>query len=140
MLMQAAGFGWIALIARADLAYPQLIAPMILAGCGVSLAMPATQNAVIGAVPPQAIGKASGTFNTLRQLGGAFGVAVTAAVFGAAGSYASPSAFSRGFAAAIGIGAGLSVAAALAGLRTPVRHRAEADQGQSSDQPALVGK
>jgi EmrB/QacA subfamily drug resistance transporter len=126
MLMQAAGFGWIALIAKAGLAYPQLIAPMIVAGCGVSMAMPATQNAVISAVPPQAIGKASGIFNTLRQLGGAFGVAVSAAVFGAAGSYASPSMFSHGFSAAIGIGAGLSAAAALAGLRTPGRPRPEA--------------
>jgi hypothetical protein len=41
-------------------------------------------------VVPQFIGKPSGTFSTLRQLGGAFGVAVLVAGFAAAGGYASP--------------------------------------------------
>jgi MFS family permease len=121
LALQAAGFGWIALIAKPGLAYPALIAPMLLAGIGVSMAMPATQNAVIGAVPPAAIGKASGTFNMLRQLGGAFGIAILAAVFSAAGSYASPHAFSTGFTRAIGVAALLSLGAAAAGLCLPRR-------------------
>jgi hypothetical protein len=37
-------------------------------------------------VAPEHLGKASGTFTTLRQLGGAFGVAVAVAVFTASGS------------------------------------------------------
>jgi EmrB/QacA subfamily drug resistance transporter len=121
LLLQAAGFGWIALVAGAHGAYPALIAPMALAGTGVSMAMPAAQNAVIGAVPPGAIGTAAGTFNTLRQLGGTFGIAILAAVFASAGGYASRAAFSDGFAAAMGVAAGLSVLAAVAGSRTPGR-------------------
>jgi hypothetical protein len=35
---------WIAMIATPDLAYVRLVALMILAGVGVSMAMPATQN------------------------------------------------------------------------------------------------
>jgi hypothetical protein len=40
-------------------------------------------------VAPQDIGKASGTFSTLRRLGGSFGVAVLVAVFASTGSYSS---------------------------------------------------
>jgi hypothetical protein len=39
---------------------------------------------------------ASSTFSTMRQLGGAFGLAVLVAVFAGAGSYASPPAFTDG--------------------------------------------
>jgi EmrB/QacA subfamily drug resistance transporter len=122
LLLQAVGFAWVGLITRPGLAYPDLIAPLILAGAGVSMAMPAAQNSVIGAVPRGAIGKASGAFNTLRQLGGTFGIATVAAVFAAAGSYGSPQAFSDGFVAAVGVAAALSIVAAVAGLWTPGRH------------------
>ena len=74
---------------------------------------------MIGSVEPQHIGKASGTLSTLRQLGGVFGVAVLAAVFAGAGSYASTQAFSDGFVAAISVSAILAVAGALAGLALP---------------------
>ena len=71
---------------------------------------------MVSSVPPGDIGKASGVFSTMRQLGGAFGVAILAAVFAAAGSYASPAAFSNGFALAIFAAGGLALAAALAAL------------------------
>jgi EmrB/QacA subfamily drug resistance transporter len=135
LLLQAAGFAWIALIARPGLAYLAMVPPLIVAGCGVSMAMPAAQNAVIGAVPRGAIGKASGTFNTLRQLGGTFGIAVLAAVFAGTGGYASPQAFSDGFAAATLVAAGVSLAAAAAGLFTPGR-RAAAPVPVPAPQPA----
>jgi hypothetical protein len=80
--------GWIALIAKPDVAYAQMIAPLIIAGAGVSMALPATQSTVVNAVAHQHIGKASGTFSTMRQLGGGFGIAIVA-VFAGAGSYAS---------------------------------------------------
>jgi EmrB/QacA subfamily drug resistance transporter len=124
LAMQAGGFAWIALLARDGASYPAMIAPLVLAGCGVSMAMPAAQSAVIGAVPPGAIGKASGAFNTLRQLGGTFGIAILAAVFTGAGSYASARAFSDGFVPAAAVAAGLSLAAAIAGLWIPSRRAA----------------
>jgi MFS family permease len=121
LALQAAGFGWVALIAKPGLSYPAMIMPMLLAGCGASMAMPATQNAVMGAVPLTLVGKASGTFNMLRQLGGAFGVAILAAVFSATGGYASARAFSDGFGWAAAAAALLSLAAAAAGLWVPGR-------------------
>jgi EmrB/QacA subfamily drug resistance transporter len=131
LLMQAAGFVWVALIARTGLPYSHMIAPLLLAGAGISTAVPAAQNSVIGAVSPDAIGKASGTQSMMRQLGGALGLAIAVAVFAGAGSYASPSAFADGFAPAIGVSGALSLLGALAamGLRgrtrtAPVRNAA----------------
>jgi EmrB/QacA subfamily drug resistance transporter len=118
---QAAGMAWLALLVRPGLAYPELIAPMMLAGVGISVAMPATQTGVMGAAPPEAVGQASGTFNTLRQLGGVFGLAVLVAVFAARGGYATAQAFGDGFSPALGAAAGLSFAGALAGLALPSR-------------------
>jgi EmrB/QacA subfamily drug resistance transporter len=115
LALQAIGMGWISLANKPDLAYGSLVVPLIIAGIGVSTAMPAAQKAVLASVPPAAIGKASGTFNTLRQLGGAVGVAVLAAVFAGAGGYASPAEFSAGFGRAIGVAAALSLGGALAG-------------------------
>ncbi len=119
LLMQAAGYGWIALVATPSLAYPVLIVPFMLSGIGVSMAIPAAQSAVLRAVPMTAVGVASGTFNTLRQLGGAFGIALPAAVFAAVGGFGSVAAFSDGFTAAIGTATVLALAGAVVGLLIP---------------------
>jgi EmrB/QacA subfamily drug resistance transporter len=119
LLLQAAGMGWIALIAGPDLAYWRLVAPLAIAGCGVSMAMPAIQNAVVSSVAPASIGKASGAFNMMRQLGGVFGIAALVAVFSGSGGYASAETFSDGFTAALAAAAGLSLLGAVAGLGLP---------------------
>ena len=119
LLLQTAGMAWIAVIASPGLAYAAMIAPMVISGCGFAIATPAVTRSVVGSVAPGDIGEASGAFSAMRQLGGAFGVAALVAVFAAAGSYASARAFSDGFAPAIGIAAGLSLAGAIAGLLLP---------------------
>src|SRR5260370_20232670 len=107
--LQAAGMTWIALIAGPGLAYWHLVAPLVISGAGVAMASPAAQSAVLSSSAPPDIGKASGAFSTMRQLGGAAGVAILVAVFGRAGSYASAQAFTDGFAPAIGACAALSL-------------------------------
>jgi hypothetical protein len=66
-------------------------------------------------VPRADIGTASAAFTTMRQLGGAFGVAVLGAVFAATGGYATPAAFSHGFTTAFAVAAGLALAGTAAG-------------------------
>jgi len=99
ILAQAAGLSWMALAAGA--AYPALVPAMVLAGAGISAALPAAQNAAVGAVPQEAIGVASGVFNAMRQLGGTFGIAIASVVFAAYGGFASSAAVSAGFRAAL---------------------------------------
>jgi EmrB/QacA subfamily drug resistance transporter len=121
LLMQAAGLAWVALIARTGLPFAQMIPPLAIAGAGISMAIPATQNAIMSAVAPADIGKASGTFSSTRQLGAAFGLAIVVAAFAGAGSYATPASFSAGFGPAIGVAASLSLAGAIAGLGLQMR-------------------
>lgn len=121
LALQAFGFAWIAEVAAPTQPYAALVAPLLIAGAGVSLAMPAAQSVVLGAVAPAEIGKASGTFNMLRFLGGVLGVAVLATAFAARGHFDSAAAFNDGFAAAMGLAAALSLAGAIAGLWLPGR-------------------
>ena len=112
-MLLTAGLAWIVVIAAPDVAYPVMLAPVIISGAGFAMALPADIKAVIGSVPPADIGKASATFSTMRQLGRAFGVAILAAVFADEGSYASAASFSNGFAAATAAAAGLAMAGAI---------------------------
>ena len=124
LLLQALGMAWIALFAAPDVAYAKLVAPFIIAGAGVSMAMPATQSAVMNSVAPTEIGKASGTYYMLRFLGAVFGIAILVAVFAASGDVRSPAAFSSGFARAVGVSAFLSLIGAIAGFWQPAHGRA----------------
>ena len=81
LALQGAALAWIAIIAGPQVSYAALVAPLFISGAGLGLAIPAVTKAVVGSVPPGDIGKASGVFSTMRQLGGAFGVAILAAVF-----------------------------------------------------------
>jgi EmrB/QacA subfamily drug resistance transporter len=136
LLVQAVGLAWIALIAGAEMTYGEFVLPAVVAGIGVSMAIPAGQNSVVGSVADDAVGKAAGTNSMMRELGGVFGIAIAVAVFAGAGSYASPGMFTDGFAPAIGVTAALSLVGALAGLALPGR-RAAPDVGRGPATPAL---
>jgi MFS family permease len=126
LLMQAAGLGWIAMEAASGVAYPAMVVPLVLAGVGVSMAMPAAQNAVLGSVTVTEMGKASGVFNMGRFLGGMFGIALLVTVFSASGAVDTPAHFSKGFTAAMSVAAVLSLAGAFVGLWLPGRGSAVA--------------
>jgi EmrB/QacA subfamily drug resistance transporter len=126
MCLHAGAMIWIGLVAQPGLAYGELVAPLVISGGGFAMAIPATQSAVLGAVAPADLGRASGVFSTARQLGGAFGVAVLVAVFAGRGGYASAQAFSDGFADACVASAALALLAGAAGLALPSRRRARA--------------
>jgi EmrB/QacA subfamily drug resistance transporter len=128
LFLQGAGMGWIALIAGPDMAYWTMVAPLIIAGAGISMAIPSVQTAAMNAVAGEDLGRASGTFMTMRQLGGVFGLALAVAVFTGAGSYGSATAFGDGFVPAIAAAAAFSLAgAAVAALLPARRARASAD-------------
>ena len=124
LTLQALGMGWIALIADPGFTYSQFLVPSIVAGIGVSMAIPAAQNSVVGSVALEDVGKAAGANSMMRELGGVFGIAVAVAVFAAAGSYASANAFLEGFAPAIGVVAALSLAGAVVALALPGHRQA----------------
>lgn len=133
VLLQAIGLGWIALVASPGVSYAALVAPLVLAGVGVSMAMPAAQNAIMSSVAPAEMGKASGVFNMGRFLGGMFGIAALVATFFASGAVDTAAHFSSGYSAAMELAALLSLVGALAGLWLPARqHVASAPTPQKA--------
>lgn len=123
LVLQAAGMAWLALVAEPGVAYGALLGPLVTAGVGVSMAIPAGQAAVVGAVDDAQLGQAAGANSVMRELGGVFGIAVVVATFGAAGGYASTADFFDGVAPALGVCAVLAGAGALCGLAVPGRPR-----------------
>jgi EmrB/QacA subfamily drug resistance transporter len=126
LLLQAAGTAWIGLLASPGRAYPAAGAALAVAGVGVATALPAAQNAVVSAVARAEVGTASGTFTTLRFLGGVVGVAVAVAMFATTGSYASPQTFTDGFVPAMIAVAVLALLGAGAALAVPGRRTGRA--------------
>ena len=126
--LQAVGLTWLALTVEAGAVYSELLAPMVVGGIGISMAIPAGQNSVVGGFAEADLGKVAGANSMMRELGGVFGIAVVVAVFAAAGSYASPAAFADGFAPAVGVAAVLAAAGALISLAVPSRRRERAPE------------
>ena len=123
LAMQAAGLAWIALTATGNAGYGQFVAPLVLAGVGISMAIPTVPAAALNAVPPSDVGKASGVQSTLQRFGAVFGVAIVVAVFSTNGHLSSPAGVVTGFRPALAAAAGFSLAGALAALGTARRHR-----------------
>jgi EmrB/QacA subfamily drug resistance transporter len=134
-LLLTGGAAWIASVAGPGSGYLALLTPMIMIGAGLALSVPAVTRSVTSSVPPADIGTASGAFTTMRQLGGAFGVAILGAVFAATGGYATPVAFSRGFTTALWAAAALALAGAVAGIALPrLRGRSSTTVSPRSDE------
>jgi EmrB/QacA subfamily drug resistance transporter len=123
LLMQALGFGWIVYLATRSAGYASYIAPFLIAGVGISMALPCVSAAGLNAVSPQSLGKAAGVMNTMQQFGAVFGIAIATTVFNANGSLATAAAITSGYRPALGVSAGLSVlgAAAALGIRRAAR-------------------
>jgi len=121
MGLMAVGLGWIAAVTTSTVDYLVLVPAFVLAGTGMAMFFAPTANLVLSAVRRDEEGRASGANNTIREIGGVFGVAVLASVFSANGSYASPQAFVDGMVPAIWVGAGAVALAAVAALAIPGR-------------------
>jgi EmrB/QacA subfamily drug resistance transporter len=116
MAMQAVGLAWVAMDITAGASYGELVLPLVIAGVGISMVIPTTPTAALGAVPPADLGTASGVLNTLQRFGTVFGVAIVAAVFSASGHLGSAAGVVAGVRPALATSAGLSLLGALAAL------------------------
>ena len=116
LTMQAVGFAWIVHLAHAHSGYGGYVAPFLIAGIGVSMALPSLPSAGLNAVPPAALGRAASVLNTMQLLGATFGIAVATVVFNANGALTSPQAVIRGYQPALAVAAALSAAGALVAL------------------------
>jgi EmrB/QacA subfamily drug resistance transporter len=144
MLLQAVGLGWFALEVSTSVGYGQLVLPLLVAGVGVSMALAATPTAVLSAVAPADMGKASGANSTFQRFGSVFGVAVATAVFAANGHLGTAASFTAGFRPALAVLASLSLLGVLPALAVrarkglPAPARAEASLVAAADFQAIT--
>jgi EmrB/QacA subfamily drug resistance transporter len=126
LLLQAAGFAWVAATASVHGSTLGLVLALLVAGVGVSMALPTVPVAVLSAVRPAEMGKASGIAAMMQRFGAVFAIAIVTSVFGAFGGLGSPAGVTSGLRPGVAVAAGLSLLGALtalgitAGRRSPV--------------------
>jgi EmrB/QacA subfamily drug resistance transporter len=123
LAMQAIGLAWLATISSPTVPYGDLVPAFVVSGIGMALFFAPVANVVLSSVRREEEGKASGTNNAIRELGGVFGVAVLASVFSRYGGYESPEAYVDGLVPAVWAGAAVVAAGAAAALLIPRRRR-----------------
>jgi|SRR5215211_1596626 len=137
LALQAAALAWIAGIASPTVPYLELVPGFFVAGVGMAFVFAPVTNVVLGAVKQHEAGAASGANSAIRELGGVFGIAILAAIFNGAGSYASPHAFVDGLGPAILAGAGAMAFASLVALLIPGRSHQRSGALASRDRRRL---
>ncbi len=133
LTLQAAGLGWIALITSPDVAFSQLLVPFMMAGAGMALVFPTSAAAVMSSVREREQGKASGSTNAIREIGGVMGVAVLSSVFAANGGFNSPQAFNDGVVAALPIAVVVLLIGAGLALLVPGKPKAGTEPAESAE-------
>jgi EmrB/QacA subfamily drug resistance transporter len=122
LVLQAFGFVWILHEAHTHAGYAEFVVPFVVAGVGISMALPAPSAAGLNAAPPALLGRSAGVLNTVQQIGQATGVAVVTVVFDAHGSLDSPAQTLSGYEPALVTAAAISLLGAIAALGIS-RHR-----------------
>jgi EmrB/QacA subfamily drug resistance transporter len=92
-----AGFVWVAWRGSLGTSWIELVIALLIAGVGISMALPTVPTAVLSAVAPQDIGKASGINYMAQRFGAVFAVAIGSTVFGTYGGLGSPATVTAGF-------------------------------------------
>jgi EmrB/QacA subfamily drug resistance transporter len=115
--MLTAGFVWVAWHGSLGTSWLELVIALLVAGVGISMALPTVPTAVLSAVAPHEMGKASGINYMAQRFGAVFAVAIGSAVFASYGGFGSPAAVTAGFKPALwacGVLAGMGALAATA--------------------------
>ncbi|MET9440176.1 DHA2 family efflux MFS transporter permease subunit [Streptomyces sp. NPDC006610] len=134
LFLQAAGLGYLALVATADASYASQLPGLVVSGIGMALYFAPASALVMSSVVPAEQGIASGANNALREVGGALGIAIMSSIFAAQGGYESSQAFVDGLRPAIAVGAGVVALAGVAALVIPGRRGgASTDAGSGSE-------
>ncbi len=134
LVLQAFGFLWILHEAHTHAGYAEFVVPFVLAGVGISMALPAPAAAGLNAAPPPLLGRAAGVLNTLQQIGQATGVAVVTVVFDAHGSLDSPAQTLSGYEPALVTAATISLLGAVAALGIKHHRRTPTIDGRAPTQ------
>lgn len=131
LALETGGLAWVA--ARGSLAtsWVEIALALLVAGIGISIALPTVPTAVLGSVREEEMGTASGVNYMAQRFGAVFAVAIATAVFSANGHLGSPSAVTDGFRPAMWACAAFALLATLSGLA--IGSHASAPSAAASD-------
>jgi EmrB/QacA subfamily drug resistance transporter len=116
LFLQTAGFAWVAVRGSLSASWVELDIALLIAGAGVSMALPTVPTAVLNAVAPHDLGKASGINYMMQRFGAVFAIAVASAVFAGYGHLGTPAGVTDGFKPALAACAVFALLAALSAL------------------------
>jgi EmrB/QacA subfamily drug resistance transporter len=129
MLLVSLSLGLFSLLDESS-TFWNLFPALLVGGAGMAMAMTPTTSAAMGSVPVEKAGVGSGVLNSMRQVGGSLGIAISGAILGSyvhvpLGDPAYPGQFVDGFQAALHVAAGIAFAAAVVAflLVREVAHR-----------------
>jgi len=112
---------------------------LLVAGVGISMALPTVPTAVLNAVPSAHLGKASGINYMAQRLGTVFAIAIGTAVFSANGHLGNPAAVTAGFRPALWSTVAFAALAAVTALAIPSSaHRTNKPKATADNNPADV--
>jgi EmrB/QacA subfamily drug resistance transporter len=117
--MLTAGFAWVAWRGSLATSWIEIVAALLIAGVGISMALPTVPTAVLSAVAPDEMGKASGINYMAQRFGAVFAIAIGSTVFATYGGLGSPAAVTAGFKPALWACAAFAALAALAAMAMP---------------------
>lgn len=122
LFLQTAGFVWVAVRGSLATSWVELDVALLIAGVGVSMALPTVPTAVLNAVAPDELGKASGINYMMQRFGAVFAIAVASAVFTSYGHLGTAAGVTDGFRPALAACAGFALLAAVGALAiTPAK-------------------
>jgi EmrB/QacA subfamily drug resistance transporter len=136
--MLTAGFVWVAWRGSLATSWIELVIALLIAGVGISMALPTVPTAVLNAVAPHEMGKASGINYMAQRFGAVFAIAIGSAVFSANGHLSSPASVTAGFRPALWACACFAVLAALTACFTSPRRTAAIVPVEAADLPVAA--
>ena len=136
--MLTAGFVWVAWHGSLATSWIELVIALLIAGVGISMALPTVPTAVLSAVAPHEMGKASGINYMAQRFGAVFAIAIGSAVFSANGHLGSPASVTAGFRPALWACAGFAVLAALTAFCIGPRRTAAIVPVEAADLPVAA--
>jgi EmrB/QacA subfamily drug resistance transporter len=133
--LQALGFTWVAWRGSLGTSWVELVIALLVAGVGLSMALPTVPTAVLSAVAPEEMGKASGINYMAQRLGAVFSIAIGTVVFASHGGLGSPATVTAGFKPALWVCAALAVLAGASALAITPSRRETRTHAQPAELP-----
>ena len=135
LTLQATGFIWVAARGTLSTSWVELTVALLVAGIGISMALPTVPTAVLSAVSPEDMGKAAGINYMAQRFGAVFAIAIASAIFSTYGHLGTPASVTAGFRPALWACAAFAVLAAVSAAAVRPRKPATAAQLDPSELP-----